>query len=706
MKAGIAVAEWAVLNPKMQVTRTGCESDWLPAGSKRWSRFMVPLFILSLLTPLPGWTESPSSPPSASPPRSDRIEDQILFQEIPSVYAASKYEQKVTEAPSSVSIVTAEEIRRFGYRTLADILRSVRGFYVNYDRNYSYIGVRGFSRSGDWNSRVLILVDGHRLNDGIYDSVLIGTDFILDVDLVDRVEIVRGPSSSLYGSNAFFGVVNVITKRGRDLKGPEAAASVGGLQTYTGRLSYGQRFQNGLEPLLSASYLSSQGQQRLFFREFNDPSTNSGVVKHRDGDRAYSIFNKLDWHDFTLSAAYNSRDKEIPTASYGTLFNDPRAETTDQRGFINLKYERTVVKDWAVLGRLFYDRYYYRGLYPYQGTVTDTVLNEDSANAESAGLEAQLTTTALASHTITAGTEFRADFRQDLQNFDRNPFVEYLDSHRDSTHWSVFVQDAFAVLPKLTLHGGLRYDYYESFGGSLNPRVGVIYTPVPETIVKALYGTAFRAPNAYEQSWSSAIQKPSRNLEPETITTYELILEQYLARYLRGTAVGFYYTIDNLINLVTDPADSLLVYRNQGEIRAHGIELELEGRWSNGLLGRVSYTYQRTEDGRTGQVLTDSPQHLAKFNVSIPLIRDLLFGGVEVQYVSERKVRTGKELDGFVLTNLTLFSLNLPVKGFEISATVYNVFGTQYADPASEEHRQTAIEQDGRSFRFKLQYAF
>jgi iron complex outermembrane receptor protein len=658
------------------------------------------LFGLSLLTPLPGWAESPSAS------RSDRVEDQILFQEIPSVYAASKYEQKVTEAPSSVSIVTAEEIKRFGYRTLADLLRSVRGFYVNYDRNYSYIGVRGFSRSGDWNGRVLILVDGHRLNDGIYDSVLVGTDFILDVDLIDRVEIVRGPSSSLYGSNAFFGVINVITKRGRDLKGPEASASVGRFQTYTGRLTYGQRFQNGLEPLLSGSYLRSEGQRRLFFSEFNDPSNNGGVVKNRDGDRAYSLFNRLDWQDFTLTAAYNSRDKEIPTASYGTLFNDPRAETTDQRGFIDLKYERTIVKDWAVLGRVFYDRYYYRGLYPYAGTVSDTVLNEDTANAESAGLEANLTTTALPSHTITGGAEFRYDFRQDLRNFDRSPFFEYLDSRDDSTQWGIFVQDAFAIHPKLTLHGGLRYDYYESFGGSLNPRVGVIYTPLPETILKALYGTAFRAPNAYEQSWSSAIQKPSRNLEPETITTYELILEQYLARYLRGTAVGFYYTIDNLISLLTDPSDNLLVFRNQGEIRAYGGELELEGRWSNGLLSRLSYTYQRTEDEQTGQVLTDSPQHLAKFNLSFPLLRDLLFGGVEVQYVSERKLRTGKELDGFVLTNLTLFSLNLPVKGFEISATVYNVLGTRYADPASEEHRQPAIEQDGRSFRFKLQYAF
>jgi outer membrane receptor for ferrienterochelin and colicin len=97
-------------------------------------------------------------------------EEELLFKDIASVYTASKYEQKITEAPSKVSIVTDDEIRRYGYRTLADILRSLPGFYVSYDRNYSYVGVRGFGVPGDYNTRVLMLVDGHRINDNIYDS--------------------------------------------------------------------------------------------------------------------------------------------------------------------------------------------------------------------------------------------------------------------------------------------------------------------------------------------------------------------------------------------------------------------------------------------------------------------------------------------------------------------------------------------------------
>src|SRR5580658_10704078 len=135
------------------------------------------------------------------------------------VYSASKHEQSVSDAPSSVTIITADEIQRYGYRTLADILESVRGFYITYDRYQSYVGVRGFGRLGDWNSRVLLLIDGNRINDVVLGQALLGTEFPLDVDLIQRVEIVRGPSSSLYGAAAFFAVINVITRKGTDLRG-------------------------------------------------------------------------------------------------------------------------------------------------------------------------------------------------------------------------------------------------------------------------------------------------------------------------------------------------------------------------------------------------------------------------------------------------------------------------------------------------------
>ncbi|MGA8541516.1 MAG: TonB-dependent receptor plug domain-containing protein, partial [Terriglobales bacterium] len=125
------------------------------------------------------------------------------------VYSASKHLQNASDAPASVTVVTSDEIQKFGYRNLADILRSVSGFYVTYDRDYTFVGVRGFGRLGDWNSRILVLIDGHRVNNTVLGQAMLGNEFLVDVDMIERVEIVRGPSSSLYGANAFFAVINV-----------------------------------------------------------------------------------------------------------------------------------------------------------------------------------------------------------------------------------------------------------------------------------------------------------------------------------------------------------------------------------------------------------------------------------------------------------------------------------------------------------------
>jgi len=140
------------------------------------------------------------------------------------VVTASRFEQKSTDAPSSVTVITSEEIKRYGYRTLSDILASVPGFYISYDRNYAFLGASGINL-GDFNSRMLLLLNGHRVNSYLNDSAYIDTTFLVDVDLIDRVEIIRGPGSVLYGNNAFFGVINVITRQAKHVQGVEASGS-------------------------------------------------------------------------------------------------------------------------------------------------------------------------------------------------------------------------------------------------------------------------------------------------------------------------------------------------------------------------------------------------------------------------------------------------------------------------------------------------
>jgi iron complex outermembrane receptor protein len=646
-----------------------------------------------LLQPLPAYTRS---------------EEELLFQEIPSVFGASKYEQKVTEAPSSVSIVTADEIKKYGYRTLADLLHSIRGFYVTNDRMYDYAGVRGFGRPGDYNTRLLLLVNGYRINDALYDYASIGTDFPIDVDIIDRVEVIRGPSSSIYGTSAFFGVINVITKKGRDLKGTEVSLEAASYETYKGRLSCGKRFENGLEILFSGSVYDGSGQD-LYFKEFDDPSTNNGIAEDGDYSKYHTLFLRTSFHDFTLEGAYSSREKGMPTAAWGVPFNDPRNKMFDAHCHLNLEYVHRFPNQFDVLARIYYGRYHFIGDYldDYAdvGEPPLLVIYKEDEIGEWLGGELQLTKRLFGKHKFVLGAKYQDNFRQDMRGYD--DFFDWVDVKKNSRYWAVYIQDEFQVLTHLTVNAGMRYDFYETFGSTTNPRLALIYNPIAKTTLKLIYGKAFRAPNTYELYFNDGDDsvKANPDLEPETIKTYELILEQYVGGHLRGTATGFYYNIKNLITHQIDPADDLLVFNNVEEIAAKGLELELEGKWPNGVGGRISYTYQETEDRQTGNVLTNSPRHLAKFNLVVPLLKEKVFAGVEVQHMSKRKTLAGEYSDGFFVANMTLFSNNL-LKGLEFSASVYNLLDKKYGDPGSTEHLQDVLERDGRHFRLKLTYSF
>jgi outer membrane receptor for ferrienterochelin and colicins len=657
---------------------------------------------LALLLVVPSFTALAADPGDG--------DEAIVFQEIPSVYGVSKFEQKITEAPSFVTLITADEISRFGYRSLAEMLSGVTGFFTTYDRNYNYLGVRGFNRPGDFNTRVLLLVDGHRLNDNLYDQAGLGTESLIDVDLIERVEVIRGPSSSLYGTNAFFGVINVITKEGRDVRGGEVSASVGSFDTQRVGATYGNKFANGVELLVSGAKYRSDGPSSLYFREFDDPATNFGVTRGSDDDEYPSAFAKLSFRSLTLQGGYVSREKGIPTASYGTFFPTDQTRSTDEHGYLFLKYDRQVDADTNVSGRIYYDRFYYRANYLYDVALappSDLVLNQDRSTGEWWGAEAKVNRRVGGYHNVTAGLEYRDNFRQDLLNEDLlQPTLRYLDDKRDSWNHAAFLQDEIALSETLILNAGLRYDYYNSFGSTINPRIALIYN-IDRTTLKALYGTAFRSPNAYESFYVGTGFKSNPNLDPETVRTYELSLERSLTDYLRATGSVYFYEIDDLISQETDPSDGLLVYLNGGQTEARGLEaqLEMDERGFLGIGGRLGYALQKATDERTGSRLTNSPTHRVNLLFTVPLVLDHVYGSCDTQYTSERRTLAGEETNDQVVANLTLLTKNY-VRGLELSASVRNVFDKDYSDPGSGEQVQDQIDQDGRTFWLKLKYGF
>lgn len=627
--------------------------------------------------------------------------------EVATVNAASKFDQKVTSAPSYVTVITAEEIQRYGYRTLAEILESVPGFYVTNDRNYSYLGVRGFDRS-DYNDRVLLLIDGHRTNDPVYGEALIGTEFPLDVDLIQRVEIIRGPGSALYGTNAFFAVINVITKRGRDVKDAQVSAEAGSLGTYKERGTFGTQRGSGTELLLSGSFYNSYGNRALFFPELDSPATNNGVAVNVDGDESYDLLATMEVRGLSLQGLYGSRTKVIPTGSFGTVFGDPRNRTTDALGYFDAKYEHQLGAKWHILGRLAYDHASYHGTYVYDDpesgpNLPALTLNEDFSVGERVSLALDASRTLFDRHRVTIGTEDQINLKQNQWNYDQLPYILFLNDHRQSTVPALYLQDEYSIRNNLIFTAGVRWDHYDTFGSTENPRLGLIYSPREKTTLKLLYGTAFRAPNDYELYYASPPnQVPSLSLQPETIRTTEVVFEQYFAVHANAEIAGFYNDIRNLISQQTT-SNNLLLYENSDAVHSEGIDCAIAGKWPGGLQGRLSYTFQQSVSQVTGSALSNSPANLAKLNVSAPIVPRRLFASLETQYSGAVETFAGTEIGGFVVVNATVSAPEI-THGLAISASAYNLMNKRYADAVSPGLPEDSVEQDGRTLRVKVTY--
>lgn len=634
------------------------------------------------------------------------------------IVSASKKMEPVSRAPADVTVIQADDIRLFGWRTLADVLRATRGFYVSNDYTYEYAGVRGFSPPGDYNTRLLILVDGNRLNDPVYDSGLIGGELPIDLGLIDRIEIVRGPSSSLYGSNAFFGVVNLITREGRDLQGGEVALQ--SAQYYIGqsaRGTYGRRLKNGLELLLSATHSESDG-ETLYFPEFDMPATNNGIASGMDYEDRDQAFMKLGWGNWSLSAGQGKRTKGQPTAPAGAVFNQPGTFYIDQESFGEVQYrQETDAGDFAA--RIFGGDYRFWG----SAVLSGPVLNSDDARGSWYGLELRRGLRLGSHHHLVAGLEYQNNYRQFQTMYDDLPYTLYLDRDVSTRKLGLYLQDDWTLSEQWSATLGMRYDSvdpsYANRQGEFSPRLALIYRPGSESTLKLLYGHAFRAANVYESQYfypfDPGRQLDNPGLSPETIDTVEMVWERYFGADTRLTVAGYAYSLHDyialtgidVVNASPPPATvPALQFRNQAAIDAHGVEVELERQFMNRTRLRASYSFQHPQPADDSH-LSNVPRHLGKLNLAVPLWQEKLRAGLEVQGASRRLADSGDHAPGYVIANMNVQYITA-YPGTELLFSVRNFLDAHYYDPAADDGvpGRSLLVQRERELAIRLQVHF
>ncbi len=629
----------------------------------------------------------------------------VLFEPMPVVQAASLHTQSLMDAPASVTVITSEEIRRRGYRTLAEALADVRGFYVSYDRAYDYVGVRGFLIPGDYDTRILMMINGHSLTENVYGSAgYFGQDFGLDMDLIERIEIIRGPSSALYGSNGMFATINIVTKSPVDCPGFRATAETDSFGERKAEVSSSQYLGKGANLLISASVFNNIGQD-LYFPQYDSPATNQGWARNMDGEQGYHSFANLIWRGWSFLAYFNSREKLIPTAEYGAVFNDRGDKMIDRRGFVEAAYRRSFGVDNELRWRIYYDQYrsadrfdlpIERFGYAADGTVID---GRQGGSGDWLGTELTYRFHAPWRGFLTVGGDANWDLRSMLYVYEAAPaYLSILDTNHLNRSVAFFAQQEWQLARRWKAYLGGRVDASRYYGVSLSPKLGLIYEPSKTSAVKLLYGRSFRDPTGNEEFYNDGFtQVANPALRPEGMQMLEAVFEKQAGKSWQLSANLYRYDLNHLIEAMP-LGEGFQQYQNAAGVDSSGVELEAAGKLKWGSQVDASLAMQRTRSGGgTGYIQVNSPARVGKLLFEAPLHGDRLSVSGALQYLSERRSFAGAEVPAVYLVNLTLASRRLP-GGFDFSFGIRNLLNRRYWDPIGTNQGMDVVEQDGRSF--------
>jgi len=655
---------------------------------------LATLYALTLLSPAPA---QPPPPPDLT----DLTLEQLLDLH---VEAAALHPQTVQDAPASVTVLTAEDLRKYGYRTLAEALPSVRGFYGTYDRSYHSVGVRGFNVPGDYASRFLVMVNGHNMADHIFDSMLwFGVDFPIEMSLIKQIEIIRGPSSALYGSNGIFATINIVTKSPDEAGPPTFIADAGSYGEKKAQIMIAEPLGKHASFLFSGSVFNNSGASPLYFPQLDTPATNHGQALNMDSEKGYHFFGTLLWRNWTFTGVLSDRNKIQPISWGPAIFNDRGTQLMESAGYVEAAYARELARG-TLQWRTYFNADHLRGRFDYPlDTPTGTVVEDNRTFSESDWIGSRLSYRFNASRlgTVTVGTEGTIDVRayQGSQDVQPSPLVFVNIDKRDRT-LAFFMQDEKPLSAHWSLNLGVRYDLSLYRTNFVSPRAALIYQPTEKWSYKFLFGRSFRNPNSFQLFYGDgffAVANPT--LRPESADTFEVDVERKLGRHVNLVAAVYSYRLNSFLQGVLLP-DGLSQVQNHGKIHASGFEVELNGRPFAWLEATASYAFQKSNDFDVDNTLENSPDHLAKLRFAVPLGRKF-DASSSMQYYSTRRTLAGNIVPPVYLADFTITSKRL-LQNFDVQFGIRNAFNRQYSDPIALTPLVDALPQPGRAIFIEL----
>lgn len=652
------------------------------------------------------------------------------------VAGASRRVESVEDTASSVTIVPRQEIQALAYPTLAEALRGQPGVYFWDDRGYIGIGMRGLGRLNSYGNRVLVLLDGVPMNDDWMGSAYVGFDLMTDLNNIERIEVIRGPGSAVYGTSAFSGVVNLVS-RSKGPSGVEAGlgTSLDGVSRARARgsLEFGRKGNL----FVSASIGRSRGRD-FYFPEYAAPGTPSrsdepGWARGLDGMRSATIQGQASHGPFAARWSWHRHQKDLPSAPFDTWFGDPRAQQTDERGFLELRADPKVSSATTATTRAVLNRYTFRGRYPREVSfdavrqVPTDGLEVDSFRGHWVTVEQRFVHDFSERLHLTVGGEgsYHFDVQQSVRDISGSLLDGGQNRYRVVAGYGIFDM-ALGSRMKVSLGG--RVDHYSTFGASINPRVGVVLRPYEAGNTKLNVGRAFRAPSIYELYYNDGglTQQSSPSLKPETLLSAEVEHVHHVSPTVSLSLGVYVNTVRDLIDTRGGgtPANPIHFVNTSNPIAVVGTEFGLKRDWRSGYMAQLTYGYSRAQmlaDGRVNTLLTfeerpdfrnvaNSPTHAATFKGVAPFLLKGVSLGTRVSLQDRRWDRyelagdvAQQRSQAAVIWDLVL-SAEDEKRRIRAAFGVYNLLDWVYRYPVGSEYEKLrTIPGGGRSILVSLE---
>lgn len=638
------------------------------------------------------------------------------------VTIATKSNLPISETPAIVSVITAEEIKNMGARELEDILQMVPGFELNRGyAGYYGIGVRGVKDSRTI-SKLLIMIDGVPYNQIFYGNG-IPWGYDINMDNIERIEIIRGPGSALYGRNAFSGVINIINKDARSNEKLKVNGTLGSYNTKGVSASCGYTKER-FSAVLAVRKVKTDVTDVSFKDEYGKDSH-----WHLNRDN-YSIDTKIKFGNFTLtgmylnlfggatlqqSKAFNeignyslSYNKNLsPKLFFNFKFygHNSRYSEDIEQAKPNLDFPlppifvndtmKTYADKWP-LG-IYYKPQSKEYMYGVESEVNIKLfLNNDllvGFQADKHGVK-----------DVTITTNFDFATYNAIPNIDRYHKVKYtsgwfVNNGHDYSNIAFLIQDIWKPVNFIGITIGARYDIDSEIGGILNPRTGLVFTPLKNTNVKLLYGKAYRAPSPSEQYALFGYAYGNKDLKAEVINTFEFSVSHKYNNVNQSVSVYVNKLTDMIYAAKISIIDPNNKYYNIGENSSYGIEYENKMIIGKGLYSYLNYSYSisQNKDSANGNTYDhpDVAPHKVNLGINYSFLKYCNFN-LNMFYRSKmEKFKIGNtnqdvqdNIGNYAVFNSTFQVNDYVLKGLSLKLSVFNMFNKKYYSQDNQHFNQ------------------